>query len=286
MAAAVAGAGTALSVGAGPSAATVAGLVVAAAIAPAFMATVVIHELTHALTATLLGATVIRIVVGEGRVLFRIGRQPQMVVGRVFLGNGVTSVLDLRRSGYRSRTCIMLLVAPAVSLMIALAAWQGSTGWGLAARSAALAFAACNLTIAIVTLLPTPTFGGRVWSDLASARFLMRASEAEIVEQMVLSARDCLAAHVENGDIDGAIATARATIDVAPESPLAHSLLAFALHSGGRYAEAGAVARAALLRPTEAADRDYLLRFMETAEPPATSGEVQDRPPAADPRQP
>jgi len=255
--------------------------------APAFVATVVLHELTHAVTATLLGGTVVRVIVGEGRALFRIGRRPpQMVVGRVVLGNGVTSVVDLRRRGYRWRTCTMLLAAPAVSLMVALAAWQAGTGWALAAHSAAVTFALCNLAMAMITLLPTPTFGERVWSDLASALFLMRASETEIVAHMVLSARDCMAAHVDCGDIDAAIAVARATIHVAPDSPLAHSLLAFALHTGGRYAEAGAVARAALLKPTDAVDRDYLLRFIETAEPPTALGEALDGPSSANVRQP
>jgi hypothetical protein len=156
-------AATALAAGVAPSAAAVAGVVVAVVMAPAFVATVVLHELTHAVTATLLGGTVVRVIVGEGRALFRIGRRPpQIVVGRVVLGNGVTSVVDLRRPGYRWRTCTMLLSAPAVSLMVALAAWQAGTGWALAARSAALTFALCNLAMAMITLLPTPTFGERV----------------------------------------------------------------------------------------------------------------------------
>jgi hypothetical protein len=54
---------------------------------------------------------------------------------------------------------------------------------------------------------------------------------------------------------------ARAGARVAPESPLAHSLLAFALHTAGRHAEAGAVARAALVGVMSEADRAYLLRF-------------------------
>ncbi len=193
------------------------------------MVTVLLHELTHAVTATLLGQTVLRVIVGEGPALVRFGRQPQIVIGRVVVGNGATWVLDLQRAGYRWRTSVMLLAAPLVSLLVAAAAWYASGGWGIAGRSAALTFGGCNLAMAVITLLPLPTFGGRVWSDLASALFLLRATETEIAEQMVGAVRTAMAVHIERGDFDGAIAVARAGVGVAPDSPLAHSLLAFAL---------------------------------------------------------
>ena len=120
--------------------------------------------------------------------------------------------------------------------------------------------------MAVVTLLPAPTFGGRVWSDLAHALFVVRSGDTEIAEQMVVAARDCMAAQVERGDLDAAIEVARAAVDVAPRSALAQSLLAFALHTAGRRAEAGAVARAALLGQMDAAERDYLSRFLDDVE--------------------
>jgi hypothetical protein len=47
-----------------------------------------------------------------------------------------------------------------------------------------------------------------------------------------------------------------------PTSPLAHGLLAFALHRAGRPGEAADVARAALAREMHAADRNYLQQFL------------------------
>jgi hypothetical protein len=261
LAAAICAGGLALGAGAGLQRALLAALVAAASLTPAFVMTVLLHELTHVVTAMLLGQTVVRVIVGEGRALVRFGRQPQIVIGRVVVGNGVTWVLDLERAGYRWRTCVTLLTAPVVSLLAATAAWYASAEWGIAARSAALTFAACNLAMAAITLLPAPTFGGRVWSDLASALFLLRASEPEIGEQMVGAVRNAMAVHIERGELEDAIAVARAGVRVAPGSPLAYSLLAFALHTARRHAEAGAVAQAALVREMSEADRTYLLRF-------------------------
>jgi hypothetical protein len=169
LAAGISATGLALGAGAGVERASLAGLVAAASLTPAFVVTVLLHELGHAVTAALLGQTVVRVIVGEGRALVRFGRQPQIVIGRVVVGNGATWVLDLRRSGYKWRTCVTRLTAPVVSLLAAAAAWHASAAWGIAGRSAALTFGACSLAMAVITLLPAPTFGGRVWSDLASA---------------------------------------------------------------------------------------------------------------------
>lgn len=263
LAAAVCAGGLALGAGGGLQRALVAALVAAASLTPAFVVTVLLHELAHVGTATLLGQTVLRVIVGEGPALVRLGRQPQIVIGRVVVGNGATWVLDLQRAGYRWRTSVMLLAAPLVSLLVAAAAWYPSGGWGIAGRSAALTFSGCNLAMAIITLLPVPTFGGRVWSDLASALFVLRATETEVAEQMVGAVRTAIAVRIERGEFDGAIAVARAGVGVAPDSPLAHSLLAFAFHTAGRQAEAGAVAHAALVREMSEADRAYLSRFLE-----------------------
>jgi hypothetical protein len=261
LAAAAAGASFAAGAGAGLQEVSIAALIAGASLPPAFALSVLLHELTHAITARLLGQTVSRVVVGEGRALVRFRRGPQIVIGRVVVGNGVTWVLDLERAGYRWRTCVTLLTAPLFSLFLAAAAWYASGGWGMAGRSAALTFAACNLVMAIITLLPMPTFGGRVWSDLASALFLIRAGELEITDHMVLAVRDAVAVRIEGGDLEGAIGVARAGVGVAPDSSLANSLLAFALHTAGRHAEAGAVAQGALVREMSEADRAYLLRL-------------------------
>jgi hypothetical protein len=275
VAAGVSAAGLALGTGAGLERASAAGLIAAASLIPAFVVTVLLHELTHAATATALGQTVLRVIVGEGPALVRFGRQPQIVIGRVVVGNGATWVLDLQRAGYRWRACVMLLTAPAVSLLVAAAAWYASAGWGIAARSAALTFGGCNLAMAIITLLPAPTFGGRVWSDLASALFLLHASETDVTEQMVGAVRNAMAVHIDRGDLEAAITVARAGVGVAPDSPLAHSLLAFAFRTAGRDAEAGAVAQAALARQMGDADRAYLLRSVDGVEA-AGSGDRRD----------
>jgi Zn-dependent protease len=252
---------TAITNGIGPSDALVTALVVLAAMPPAFVLTVVVHELTHALVATLLGQTVVRVIVGEGTALVRLGRPP-LVVGRVVLGNGATYVLDLRREGYRWRTCTMLLVAPLVSLALAAAAWSASAGRPLPAYAAGLTVALCNLTMAIITLLPMPTFGGRVWSDLATALYVARADDRQIGEWIALAARDAMTVDVERGDLQAAVAVARRAAAAIPESPLAQSLLAFALHTAGRPDEAADVARAALTCEMDAADRAYLQQFL------------------------
>ena len=128
--------------------------------------------------------------------------------------------------------------------------------------AAGLTVTLCNLALAVITLLPMPTFGGRVWSDLASALFVVRASEPQLEELIVPGARDAMAVDVERGDIEAAIDTARQALDVAPTSPLAHSLRAFALHRAGRPDEAAGVARAALAAEMDPADREYLQRFL------------------------
>jgi hypothetical protein len=244
-----------------PGAALVA-LVVLVVLPPAVVLTILAHELTHGLVATLLGQTVVRVVVGEGRALVRLGRRPEFVLGTVVLGNGATSVLDLRRDGYRMRTCTMLLGAPAVSLGLAAVTWWATADWPRPAYAAGLTVALCNLALAIITLLPVPTFGGRVWSDLATALFVVRATEPQLEEVMVHGARDAMAVDVERGDIETAIDTARQTLQAAPTSPLAHSLLAFALLRAGRPDEAADVARTALAVDMDAADRAYLQQFL------------------------
>src|SRR5687767_387644 len=67
----------------------------------ALVGALLLHEMIHAAVGRLLGFTVTRIVIGEGRALFRWGRDPQLVFGSVLLGNGVTFMVNLRRDGYR-----------------------------------------------------------------------------------------------------------------------------------------------------------------------------------------
>lgn len=237
-------------------------LVTLAATPVAFVLSVLLHELTHAAVALLLGQTVTRVLVGEGTTWWRLGRDPQLVMGSVPLGNGLTTVLDLRPAGYRWRMCVTLLAAPMASGALAVLSFAIALFLHQPARMALLLLGWANAAMALITLIPVPTFGGRVWSDLASALYLLRADEAAIEEHMLLSAQDRMAILVDAGLTDRAIETGRACVAAAPSAPLAHGLLAYALHRADRIDEAQAVARAALAHKMDEGSRAYLHRFV------------------------
>jgi hypothetical protein len=245
------------------SAALMALAVALVATPPALIAAVLLHELTHASVALALGQTVTRVLVGEGASLVRIGHDPQLVFGSVLPGNGLTTVLDLRRAGYRWRAWVMLLSAPIVSAVLAVASYAATADWPALPRTAALLFAGANALMAVITSIPVRTFGGRVWSDVASAIYITRADANQIEEHMLLSAQDRLAILVDAGLHERAIETARAAVAVAPSAGLARSLLAYALHHAGRCDEARAVARHALAKGMDERTRAYLARFLE-----------------------
>jgi hypothetical protein len=185
---------------------------------PALASAVLLHETTHAASARLLGVTVTRLIIGEGRALVRVGRDPQLVVGSVVLGNGLTLMSDLRRHGYRGRWAVVLLSAPIGSAAVGAIAWFASVDWPLAARTAALVFAIANLFLAAITLIPVPTFGGRVWSDVAATLYLARATESQLTEHMMMAVQDRAAALVETGQVERALAAARAGVAARPDS--------------------------------------------------------------------
>ncbi len=245
------------------SAALTAVAVALVATPPALVTAVLAHEFAHAGAALVLGQTLTRVLVGEGTSLVRIGRDPQLVFGSVVLGNGLTTVLDLKAAGYRSRMCAMLLFAPLMSATLAMASYVTTAGWPAPARTAALLFAGVNALMAVLTSIPVTTFGGRVWSDLASAIYVARANANQIEEHMLLSAQDRIAILVNAGLHERAIETGRAAVAVAPTSGLACSLLAYALHHAGRQDEARAVARHALAEGVDDETRRYLARFLE-----------------------
>jgi hypothetical protein len=204
---------------------------------PLLVTALLLHEMIHAVTGRLLGLTVTRIIIGEGRALFRWGRDPQLVVGSVVLGNGLTYILDLRRQGYRARAAVVLLLAPIGSASVGALIWIASADWALAARTAALVFAIANLFLAAITMIPVPTFGGRVWSDAASALYLTRATEAQLEEHMLMAVQDRTVALVEMGEMDRAVDAARAGVAAHPDSVPARQILAYALFSAGRLNE-------------------------------------------------
>jgi hypothetical protein len=231
----------------------------------AAVSALLVHEIIHAATGRLFGFTVTRMVIGEGRALFRLGRDPQLVVGSVVLGNGLTMMQDLRWDGYRTRWIIVLLIAPIASAAIAALVWLASVEWPFAARVAAIVFAAANGLIAVITLIPVPTFQGRVWSDLASALYLARATDAQLAEHMLLSVQDRAAALVEAGETDRAVDAARAGVAAQPDAVLARSVLAYALFRAGRFDEMRQVAHEALARDIDDDARAYLQRLLEEA---------------------
>jgi hypothetical protein len=171
-------------------------------------------------------------------------------------------VLDLGRTGYRWRLGVMSMTAPIASAGLAFATYSTTMGWPFAARTAALLFALANAVMAIITLMPVPTFGGRIWSDLAVTLYLARADDQIIEQHMLQLVQHRIAILVDSGLFTRAIETARAAVDVAP-SAFAQSLLAYALHRDGQHREAAAVARAALANEMDADSREYLHRFLD-----------------------
>jgi hypothetical protein len=225
---------------------------------------VLLHELVHAAAAALLGQTVTRVVVGEGGALLRIGRDPHFLLGSVVLSNGITFVMDPRMRGYRGRWAATLLAAPAVSALIGWVTWLAATGWTPAPRTAMLVFGGANLLLAALTLIPVPTFGGRVWGDLAVALYLARATDSEIQEHQLLSMQDRVAHLFDAGAPGAAVETARHAARAHPTSALAHSLLAYALHRTGDSHAAADVARAALTLANDESSRAYLTRIIDS----------------------
>jgi len=252
----------ALYYGSPPASALAAAVVTLAVMPPAAVSAVLLHEIMHAAPARLLGLTVTRLIIGEGRALVRVGRDPQLVVGSVLLGNGLTLMSDVRLSGYRARWAVVLMSAPVGSAAVGLIAWTASADWPLAARTAALVFAIANLFLAAITLIPVPTFGGRVWSDVAATLYLLRASESQLSEHMILAVQDRAAALVEMGHMDRAIEAARAGVAVRPDSVLAAQILAYVLLRAGRVAEMRDVVAELLTRDVTDDERVYLERLI------------------------
>jgi hypothetical protein len=242
--------------------------IVGAIVAPfAWVATAAVHELGHAVTAWLLGQTVTRIVIGEGRAFWTRGRDPQIVIGSVVMGNALTNVVDLRPDGYRARAALVLLAAPIVSavsgvFVLMVDVFLLMVGGPMPIQAAAVLFVFFSFAMTVITLIPVPTFGGRVWSDLAGALYLLRASEPEIEEHMLIAAQDRIVVLLETGTPELAIETGRRAIEAAPRAPLAYSLLAYALHQSGRIEEAATVATSALDLAQDEPARTYLRQFI------------------------
>jgi membrane-associated protease RseP (regulator of RpoE activity) len=237
--------------------------VVGTIVAPfAWVATAAVHELGHAVAAWSLGQTVTRIVIGEGRAIWQHGRDPRIVIGSVVMGNALTNVMDLRPDGYRTRAALVLLAAPIASAVIGLFVLMAGVGQPMGIEAAAVLFAFFSLAMTVITLIPVPTFGGRVWSDLASALYLLRASEPELEEHMLMAAQDRIVVLLETGAPEQAIRTGRRAVEAAPRAPHAYGLLAYALHHAGRVEEAATVARSALVLAENDAMRAYLRQFI------------------------
>ena len=245
--------------------AVTAAMVTIVVLPPAFLVALLVHEGVHVGVARALGFTVSRVVLGEGREIWRIGRDPHIAFGSVLIGNSLAAVLDLRRRGYRGRWALVLLAAPVASLLLGAAIGRTGLDWPLVARVAAIVSASANLVIGILTLIPVPTFGGRVWSDLSATLFLMRASEAQIAEHMILAVQDRAAHLLAIEDQAGAVAAARAGVAAQPTSTLARNLLAYVLLRAGRTDEMRAIAAETLAGDIDAGSRTYLSRLLEEA---------------------
>ena len=190
-----------------------------------FVLAVLTHELTHALVARALGQAVSRVIIGEGAAVCRIGRDPQILIGSVFMGNGVTEISDVSRAWYRVRSGVVLLSAPLWSLAVAVAFWQVGGTPSLPLQTAAMVFAVANGLLGVITLIPVATFGGRVWSDLAVVLYLLRADDGAIREHMVAALRDRIQHLLEIEDRSAALAVARAAAELQSDSSKPEDLL-------------------------------------------------------------
>jgi len=216
---------------------------------PVWLAGVFVHELFHAVAARLLGQAVSRIVVGEGPAWRRFGHDPELMVGRFPFGNGLTYTSDLRRGSYRARSLVVLLVASLGSLLVGAGLLWLSSDWPLVPHTAAVVAAIVNLAMAATTMIPFPTFGGRVRSDLVAALSLMRMDDRELAQDRLALAQDRVGSLLRRGEADRAVAEARAVAAALPELPIARAVPVYALHESGQLVEAAAEARQELARP-------------------------------------
>lgn len=236
----------------------VVGLATLVSLPPAVLAAVLVHEAAHVLVGRALGLVVTRVELGEGRELARIGREPEIVLGAV-PGSGWTYAASVEPARYRSRWIAFSLVPPLVSGVAAIALFELSSGSPLWARTAGVVFAAANALMLVVTMLPEPTFGGRVWSDMASARAIARMSDDDVRRDCVAHAAQLVEALAARGETERALVLARRAHALDAELPLAWTVLAFALGRAGRSEEAASVAREALALGTlDGESRAYL----------------------------
>jgi hypothetical protein len=223
----------------------VVGLTTFVALPVATVAAVLIHEGAHALVGRAVGLVVTRIEVGEGRELARIGREPELVLGAI-PGSGWTYAASVDPVGYRWRWIVFSLVPPLVSGTVAIAAWALAASWPLWARTAGVVFALANGVMFLVTMLPAPTFGGRVWSDLATALGVARMSDDDVRRDCVAHSTQLVQSLAARGEAERALAMARRGHALGSETPQAWTVLAFALVNAGRSEEAVGTAREAL----------------------------------------
>jgi Peptidase M50B-like len=243
---------------------------------PVWIAGVFLHELFHAVAARLLGQTVSRIIVGEGPAWRRLGVDPELVIGRFPIGNGLTYTSDLRRDGYRARTLVVLLVAPLGSLLMGAGLLGLSADWPLVPHTAAVLAAIVNLAMAATTMIPFPTFGGRVRSDLVYALSILRMDDRALAQDRLALAQDRIVAFIRRGESDRAVAEARAVAAAIPELPIARAVPVYALHQSGQLAQAATEAREELGRPgIDEETRTYLRAALASLE-----GTTLDRLPA------
>jgi tetratricopeptide (TPR) repeat protein len=156
----------------------------------------------------------------------------------------------------------VLLAGPIASAVTGLVVMIAGAGRSTAIQTAAALFAFFSFAMTAVTLIPVPTFGGRVWSDLATVLYLLRATDRALEEDRLLGAQERVVVLLESGMPERAIRTARTAVETAPRAPRAYGLLAYALHHAGHADEAGDVARGALDLAQDDATRAYLRQYV------------------------
>ncbi len=140
---------------------------------PAFLfATILPHELGHAIAAKILGANVLAVIIGHGKTLFELRLPGQTVTFRLTPLGGFTLSAQRDKSWFRLKRFLIILAGPLANLVVAIAFLLLPSG-GLFNLDFDRGFAPlrlfilANLITAVVNLWPTTahTALGKVRSD-------------------------------------------------------------------------------------------------------------------------
>ena len=209
---------------------------------------VVPHEGGHAAVARLLGFTVHRVSLGEGRCLASWRWGGTVVDLREVPLGGVTVASTGSARAYRLRRWLVVAGGPAATAAIALVAWRWPTAPGTVGAEVRAAVVWTGVLLLATNLVPwrTQREGGEQATDGWSLLAVPFLSRAQVAEQVAL--HDAVGAIEQLAtDPEDAVARARAAIDRPGVDPIEGRLvLLVALTRSRRWSEAAATCRQVL----------------------------------------